>query len=130
GTPSNLLASDALRDAGLRPFGIIEFLPIGLLLLAVGILYMTLVGRRLLPRHDARSGQPGDELIESFGLQERLFVIRLPQGSLLDGRTLAQSRLGSALGVSVVAVLRPGQPELGPGPEVVLRAGDRLLVQG
>jgi di/tricarboxylate transporter len=130
GTPSNLLASDVLRDAGERPFGVLEFMPLGFLLLGVGVLFVTLFGRRLLPTGDVRSGAAGDELIESFGLQERLFVIRLPNGSLLDGRTLAESRLGSALGVNVIAVLRPGSPELSPGPEVVLKAGDRLLVQG
>jgi di/tricarboxylate transporter len=130
GTPSNLVASDILRDAGRAPFGVFEFMPLGALALAAGVLFMTFIGRRLLPATDIRHAHAADELIESFELQERLFVIRLPPGSLLDGKTLAESRLGSALGLNVIAILRPGRPELAPGPELVLRGGDRLLAQG
>jgi di/tricarboxylate transporter len=130
GTPANLVASDHLREVGQAPFGVFEFVPVGGLVLLAGVLFMVLIGRRLLPVSDLRLARADDELIESFGLQERLFVIRMPPGSLLDGTTLADSRLGSALGLNVVAVLRPGQPELAPSASLVLRAGDRLLVQG
>jgi di/tricarboxylate transporter len=130
GTPANLVASDILRDANRTPFGVFEFAPLGITLLAAGTIFVAFVGRRLLPETAQRRDRGPDELIESFALQERLFVIRLPQGSLLDGVTLADSRLGSALGLNVVAVLRPGRPELAPSAGLVLRSGDRLLVQG
>jgi di/tricarboxylate transporter len=130
GTPANLVASDILRDAGRAPFGIFEFAPVGATLLVAGVVFVAFAGRRMLPRRDLHRERGADELIESFALQERLFVIRLPQGSLLDGVTLADSRLGSALGLNVVAALREGRPELAPSAGLVLRSGDRLLVQG
>ncbi|HCB13977.1 MAG TPA: SLC13 family permease, partial [Gammaproteobacteria bacterium] len=39
-TPPNLVINDALRSAGLQPFGFFDITPIGLLALALGIVYM------------------------------------------------------------------------------------------
>ena len=49
GTTPNIIASDALREAGYASFGFFSFTPIGLGLLAAGVVYMLGVGRRLLP---------------------------------------------------------------------------------
>ncbi len=54
GTPPNVIAASALKAAGLRPFGLFEFAGIGLPLTAVGICYMLLVGKRLLPHKPFR----------------------------------------------------------------------------
>ena len=67
---------------------------------------------------------------EFFGIPERLFVIRLPDDSVLDGKTLAQSRLGAALGLNVLAILGSGSNRLAPAPTAILNRGDRLLVEG
>jgi len=69
-------------------------------------------------------------LASRYGLQERLLVLRLPTGSALAGKSLAESRLGSVLGVNVVAILRRDQTHLAPAPDTELQVGDRLLVQG
>ncbi len=60
GTPSNLIASGALENAGLRGFGFFEFAWIGVPVTVAGILYMVLVGKRLLPMEGAM-GQGIDE---------------------------------------------------------------------
>jgi di/tricarboxylate transporter len=44
--------TDALRTAGLRPFGIFEFTPITAAIVVAGIVFMVLVGR-LLPSRGA-----------------------------------------------------------------------------
>jgi di/tricarboxylate transporter len=132
GTPPNILVSEALRSYGLEPFHMFDYTPTGIVVMLAGIAFMVLVGRHLLPSRDIKelpeAGQvaPG----EFFGLQERLFVIRLPDDSALVGMTLAQSRLGAALGLNVLAILRLDQNRLAPGPADTLRPGDRLLVEG
>jgi di/tricarboxylate transporter len=138
GTPPNILVSDALLVQGLEPFQLFDFTPIGLVILGVGIAFVALFGRHLLPSVDPRgsrgSGDP--DLVESYALEERIFSIRLPRRTLLDGTTLAESRLGSALGLHVLAIDRAAgtgrrrRPQLAPGPGDVLRGGDRLIVQG
>ncbi|NJN43820.1 MAG: hypothetical protein HC806_03155 [Anaerolineae bacterium] len=107
GTPPNILASDALRDAGLPPFRLFDFAPLGGAVLIAGVIYMALVGRHLLPARDVakevRQGTNGNGALgETYELQERLYGLRLPADSKLVGKTLKQSRLGSALGIKRV----------------------------
>lgn len=53
GTPSNLIASGTLANAGLKGFGFFEFAWIGIPVTVAGILYMVLVGKRFLPTDGA-----------------------------------------------------------------------------
>src|SRR5512133_229592 len=48
-TTTNIIVSGLLRDEGLRGFGLLDFLPVGLPLALAGITFMTVIGRRLLP---------------------------------------------------------------------------------
>ena len=133
GTPPNILAADALRDAGLEPFSLFDFVPVGGLIMLAGVAYMALVGRHLLPERDSASQSAADagaELGEVYGLEQRLSLIRLPLRTPLAGKTLAESRIGTALGLTVLGVIRNGQTELAPRPETTLQGGDRLLVTG
>jgi di/tricarboxylate transporter len=132
GTPPNILVSEALRQYGLEPFHMFDYTPTGVVVMLAGIAFMVLVGRHLLPSRDIMQLPENDQAApgEFFGLPERLFVVRLPDDSALAGMTLAQSRLGAALGLNVLAILRADQNQLAPGPAAVLRPGDRLLVEG
>jgi di/tricarboxylate transporter len=133
GTPPNLLASDALRQAGLEPFRLLDFTGPGGLILVAGVAFVGLIGVQLLPNRDPRGEAAGGgeaDLVKAFNLQERIFTLRIPSRSPLAGKVLAESRLGSALGLHVMALFRDGQTSLAPTPETVLVAGDKLLVQG
>jgi di/tricarboxylate transporter len=133
GTPPNILVSDALYDSGLQPFQMFDFAPVGVLVMLTGVAFMALVGRHLLPSRDIAkefSAPKQMDLGESYHLSERLFVIRLPSNSVLAGRSLAESRLGSVLGLNVIAILRDGQTQLAPDPGSLLYANDGLLVEG
>ncbi len=133
GTPPNILISEALRGAGLEPFSLFDYTPVGIFVTASGIAFMALVGRRLLPSRGL-AGEVGEgagpDLREVYELGAHLFTIRVPEGSSLAGMTLAQSRIGAALGLNVLAVLRDTHTALSPAPNTLLREGDRLLVEG
>jgi di/tricarboxylate transporter len=133
GTPPNILVSNALRDADLRAFQLFDYTPVGLVLLAAGVAYMVLIGRRLLPKRDVEkeSAAAGHlNLQEQYDLQERMFLMRVPADSALVAKTLLESRLGAALGLHVVGILRNQHTELAPSPLVKIQAGDRLLIEG
>lgn len=133
GTPPNILTAEALKSAGLRPFAMFEFAPVGISVLVAGTLYMTWIGRHLLPSRDTTrdlgSGN-GKDLKSVYELHERMVMLHLPEGSILHGKTLAESRLGSVLGLNVVAVLRNEDTHLSPESAFTLLSGDRLLVEG
>jgi di/tricarboxylate transporter len=129
GTPANILVNEAIEAANLPAFAFFDFTPIGFSLMLIGIAYMILIGRHLLPRreislHNDRNGR------EIFNVDERLFVLHLPEESELVEKTLVESRIGAALGLNVLAILREGERLLAPGPQASLRAGDRLIVEG
>jgi di/tricarboxylate transporter len=133
GTPANILISGALLAANLEPFGMFDYTPVGLFVLVAGVIFMVLIGRRLLPNRDigretARGAQ--EDIKELYELQESLVMVYLPDDSKLAGKTLGSSKLGSILGLNVVAIIQNGQTQLAPAAETVLQPGDRLLVEG
>lgn len=133
GTSPNILIAGVLRDRGLKPFAMFDFAPVGLTALVVGVVYMVLWGRLLLPERDPgrESSGPSEQDFESaYELEKVLFTLTLPPRSALAGRSLTESRLGRALGLNVLAILRDGQRILAPGPDTPLAAGDVLVAEG
>lgn len=130
GTPPNLVAAEALVDRGQDPFTLFSFTPIGVGLVAVGILFMVTLGRRWLPRHTPSGPLTGTDLTRIYRLSERVFSVRVPLDSSLEGMTLQDARLGSALGIKVLAIHRGGERTLAPPPDTMIHGGDILLVEG
>jgi di/tricarboxylate transporter len=133
GTPPNILVSEALRDEGFKSFTFFDFTPIGLAIMFSGIAFMVLIGRHLLPQRDVVKESSGDQDIDwetQYDLQERLFNIRIPEDSILVNKTLAETRMGSALGWNVISITRNNQTLLAPGPSDILQVKDRLTIEG
>jgi di/tricarboxylate transporter len=133
GTPPNILVSNALRDSGLTPFKLFDYTPIGLAVMVAGVAFVALIGRHLLPLRDVaiESSTSGHlNLREQYELRDRMFVMRVPSDSVLVGKTLIESRMGSALGLHVLGIIRDGRTQLAPDPSAVLEAADRLIVEG
>ncbi|MFC1922668.1 SLC13 family permease [Chloroflexota bacterium] len=133
GTPPNILISEALRAANLEPFGMFDYTPVGVFVLVAGVIFMVLLGRRLLPDRDigretARGAQA--DYKELYDLQDRMVMVYLPDDSNLAGKTLGRSKLGSILGLNVVAIIRDERTQLAPSAETILQTGDRLLLEG
>jgi di/tricarboxylate transporter len=131
GTPPNLLVSAALRENGLTPFGLFSFTPVGMTAMLAGVAFVALLGRFFLPKVDpAKESAASIDLGQEYALGDRSFVMRLRKGSLLDGTPLGESRLGSALGLTVVAITREGRSLPAPSPDFILKEGDSLITQG
>ena len=131
GTPPNILASNALRDAGFEPFALFDFLPVGGILTLVGVLYMLTLGRRLLPSPGDAEGAGGfqAQIQKTYVMQERVAQVRIPANSPLSGLELSDTRLSAALGLTVLSVNRAGQPIV-PAAGTQLKEGDLLTVTG
>ncbi|MCB1025159.1 MAG: SLC13 family permease, partial [Acidobacteria bacterium] len=129
-TPPNILAGSILSDRGLKPFELFDFTILGVIVLSLGVIYMITVGRKLLPDRRMPEDDAGRELAELYRLEESSFTIRIPAGSSIEGKTLAETGIGNTLGVQIIAVLRGGHRILAPPAETDLRANDELLVCG
>lgn len=131
-TSSNLIVSDLLVDGGLPGFGLLDFAPIGVPLVVVGTAYVLLWGRHRLPVGGPDVPAPGkrEELPAVYRLEERLRRVRLPDGSPLVGRTLAESAIRERLNLWVTAVQRGATRCPNPAAEFRLQAGDVLELMG
>ena len=131
GTAPNILISGALADAGYEAFGMFHFTPVGITVLLAGVAYMVLLGRHLLPRRERQvASETGTDFGASYDLEETLFTVRIPGESPLAGKTLVESRLGLALGLNALAVMRDGSVFRAPPPDFRLEGGDRVVVEG
>jgi len=133
GTPPNILISEALRAAALEPFGMFDYTPVGIFVLAAGILFMGLLGVRLLPKRDISSQTARGiqtDYKDLYDLTDQMIVVYLPEDSNLAGKTLGKSKLGSILGLNVIAIIHDGQTQLAPPANAILQVGDRLLLEG
>ncbi len=75
GTPPNIIAAGALDTAGIPSFGFFEFAWIGVPLSIMSVLYMVLVGWRLLPRHMADLGTVDQEQSQTMAGSKRARII-------------------------------------------------------
>ncbi len=123
GTSSNLLADSLAQKHGLAPFGVFEFTPLGAILAVVGISYLMLVGRWLLPREI----HPAITVDSDIG--KYVTELRVKPGSALVGQSIAGARLGETHGVYPLELLR-GETRLWSPRSQPLEAGDVLLVRG
>ncbi|MBN1140022.1 MAG: SLC13 family permease [Anaerolineae bacterium] len=122
---TNIVISGLMSQYGLPPLGMFELSLVGLPIAVVGVAYMLLVGRRLIPD---RTGIQQDE--QPFGIRPYTAEVTVLPASPLVGKTLRESNLGQNLDLTVLRVLRDGNHYLAPRPDLSLHAGDELLVEG
>lgn len=123
GTSSNLLANSLAIQHGLPGFGVFDFTRLGAMLAVVGIIYLMLVGRWLLPRHIDSA------FAENFELGKYVTELRVMSGSPLIGESVGAAKLGEKYGVYVLELLR-GEQHLWAPREQQLQEGDVLLTRG
>lgn len=132
GTPPNLIAADALVAAGRPPLGFFSFTPIGGLVVIAITLVIVLFGHWLLPARVAPAtsetrGPTLAELAAEYRLTEGLAQVRVAADSPLAGLTLAEARLHSRYGVTVVGIRRWPANRPAPGPARAVTAATRVL---
>ena len=132
GTPPNLLISESMVLNGYAPFKLFDFTPLGGAVMVIGVIFVALFGRFLLPTRRAERDKRVSQrsLRARYKLQERTFMMRVPYDSILVGKTLAESRIGASTGLIILSLLRHGRSETLPGRQTVIRGGDGILVQG
>ncbi|HRQ65473.1 MAG TPA: SLC13 family permease [Xanthomonadaceae bacterium] len=151
GTPPNLLAANALEQAGYPGFAMFDFLPTGLAVMAVGVVYMLLMGSRTIPEREPAGRAAGEQPLRRYVTE-----VEVPESSSLIGKTVSEAKLRDRLGLVVgrlhrryrkdadegpldrpwLAHGRYGREEdadtysFVPWPETVIVAGDHLQLEG
>ena len=123
GTSSNLLTDTLAQKHGLAPIGVFEFTKLGAILALVGITYLLLVGRWLLPQK-VDANLPAEQDIGKYVAE-----LRVGRDSALRDRTIEEIGMGEKYGVHVLELLRGEERQWSPR-SYKLQAGDVLLVRG
>ena len=124
GTSTNLLVDGVARSSGLEPFSIFEVTPIGLVVVAWGVIYLYFIGARLLPDRDSMATLLSDRSRMKFFTEAVI-----PPDSNLIGREVLGVQLFKREGVRLVDVVR-GDASLRRNLQgVELQVGDRVVLR-
>ncbi|MHC9236241.1 SLC13 family permease [Pseudooceanicola sp. 502str34] len=124
GTSTNLLVDGVARAQGLAPFSIFEVTPIGLIVVAWGMVYLLTVGRWLLPNRDSMASLLSDKSKMKFFTEAVI-----PPESNLIGREVTSVQLFKREGVRLIDVIR-GDDSLRRNLQgVILQVGDRVVLR-
>jgi di/tricarboxylate transporter len=121
GTSLNLLVIGTAASLGLEPFHMFDFILIAALAAIPGLLYLWLVAPRILPSREPAFSEVSPRIFEA--------QLHLRDGSPAVGRTYHQARQLANEQLNVRAILRPPDLSIAPLPDIVLRDGDRLVLQ-
>ncbi len=127
GTPPNILLSGIREDFMGAPYAMFDFAPVGLPTAVAGILFMTFVGWRLIPKsRRARNG--GTDL---FQISDFVTEVRAEEGSSTVGQAIQDiEKKAGEYDVTVIGMVR-GDSRLFSGIRYLpLAAGDALVIEG
>jgi di/tricarboxylate transporter len=137
-TPNLILGSELERlSGGERTLGMFEFAIVGAPISIAGILYMALIGTRLLGRggSDDAPGRASfrERMLKRFQPEKKLRRLTIPFGSKLADSTIAQTNLGKQYRIEVVQIGRSKgyrKQYLDVQADTSIKAGDVLFIEG
>jgi len=125
-----IILNDLLKQKDLAPFRLFSVTPLGLALLASGILFFILLGRRVLPDRGEVRVSAQQEIIDSWQLARTHFFCRIPAGSALEGKSREDARLWSRYGLHLLALEDRQEMVIAPWRQSRFEAGQLLTLMG
>jgi di/tricarboxylate transporter len=120
-SPNIIIAAYRAQVAG-TPFKMFDYTPVGAGVAIAGILFMSLIGWRFLPR---RKGQAQPE--DLFDVENYLTEVRLTEESRWVGKQLKDLESGGEF--LIAGLVRGARRRPAPSPIEELKAGDILILQ-
>lgn len=123
GTPPNLIVSGFREAAGMGSFGMFDFTPVGLAIAGGGILFVALLGWKIVPAREHKG-------VDSFETGAYLTEVRIVEGSKSAGKTLRE--LDDELAKSdaqIIGMVRNDFRISAPNALRVLHVDDILIIE-
>lgn len=136
GTPPNLVVSEELERGGFAPLGFFSFLPVGVIVIVIGILYLLPVSKSLVKKHKGKKkggdGKSLSDLAREYQLTDNLRRYRVPEGSALIGRRVGDLDVKGRFGVSFLEIRNEKHGALGMVRKVSqsIVSGDSVIEDG
>jgi len=123
GTSTNIIVSQVRQDTLGKPFQMFDFAPVGLVLTAIGLIFVSF-GWRLLPRDRQGAPDMGEALSAPYTADATLPVTWPAELATLGDLKLAGD------GVKATAIVRDGKPIASLRADRKLQPGDTLVLEG
>ncbi|MFC1865023.1 SLC13 family permease [Chloroflexota bacterium] len=124
GSSTNMLVNGIGISRGLRPFGFFEFAALGLVMVVVGIIYLLLTSRWLLPKRKGEVNQ-----VDKYRLADYTAELQVLGNSPLIGKPWKESKISRETKVDLSNLMREGKPVVRP-QITKIRPGDLLILRG
>jgi di/tricarboxylate transporter len=123
GTPPNLIVSGFRQQQGGEGFAMFDFTPVGLAVAVTGVLFVALVGWRLVPPRE-RAGKEG------FETEAYVTEARVTESSKVAGLRLREvEAMLEDIDAQVIGIVRNDLRVTAPNPGRVVRASDILVIE-
>ncbi|KZX91206.1 MULTISPECIES: SLC13 family permease [unclassified Sulfitobacter] len=123
GTPPNIIIASIRQESLGAPFKMFDFAPVGGLAAIVGLIFVALVGWRLIPARE-------DAMIEPEDIAEYIAELTVPEGNKQIGKRLAElQEEAHKADVAILGLMRDGKRRYGTARNVVLQAGDAIVLE-
>lgn len=125
GTSPNIIVARVRAEMTGEPFGMFDYLPVGLGLSLIGLVFLRF-GYRLLPRD--RAAAP--TMAEAVNITDYVTEAKITAGTAADGWSVARLRAAGQNDVKLAGIHRDGSKPVMQLPSTMLRAGDVLMLEG
>ncbi|WP_339636504.1 SLC13 family permease [uncultured Sulfitobacter sp.] len=123
GTPPNIIIASIRQESLGAPFKMFDFAPVGGLAAIAGLIFVALVGWRLIPARE-------DAMIEAEDIAEYIAELTVPEGNKQIGKRLAElQEEAHKADVAILGLMRDGKRRYGTARNVVLQAGDAIVLE-
>lgn len=126
GTPPNIVIAEFRGTALGDSFKMFDFAPVGIVCATVGVVFIALIGWRLIPR----STTEHDSGKELFDLKDYIAELAVAEDSKAIGKTIRQlDDVADDNEASIIGLIRDGKRLPGMARRTILREGDLLVVE-
>ena len=126
GTPPNIIISTfRAQEVGGEAFGMFAFAPVGGLVALLGVVFVTVIGWRLIPKDSLKSA--GKD--EMFALKEYITEVRVPEECSFIGMTLGEVEKDTGEKMMIFGFIKKDGKVMTPNRNNLVRAGSRYLVK-
>ena len=125
GTPPNIYIADFRAELTGESFGMFDFSPVGVPVALVGVVFMAIIGWRLVPKERQGTKSP-DQL---FQIEEYITEVKVKEGSPLAGKRYGEMEDLTGQDVVVAGRLQEDGRFIKPARRQLVREGDVLILK-
>ena len=136
GTPPNLVINEALIEGGYEGLSFFSFLPVGLIVIAIGVVYLLPLSKTLVRKQRAKRDTEADkslnDLVEEYQLTDSLRRYYVPADSGMVGRMVSELAVKTRHGVTILEIRNEENTALGMVRNVSqsIVTGDTVIGKG